>query len=79
MENNYEVERKLRVELNSLELKLYKLTDFKYGNHLEYLKLGSDMCSLLDIQENIMRSYREVLIARIILIERSIGKDENIK
>ena len=69
MEDKWEVERKLRVELHNLELKIDKLTDLKYGNTIEYLKLGEKMCSLLDIQEYIMKSYREVLIARILLIE----------
>ena len=69
MKNNDEVLINLRKELNSLVVKINNLNDLKYGNTMEYLKLGEKMCSLLDIQEYIMKSYREVLIARIILLE----------
>ena len=69
MKDNYEVLVDLRKELNSLVVKINNLNDLKYGNTFEYLKLGEKMCSLLDIQENIMKSYREVLIARILLLE----------
>lgn len=72
MKDNYEVLRELRVELHNLELKIEKLTNFRYGNTIEYLKLGSEMCCLIDIQEHAMKAYREVLIARIVCLEKKI-------
>ena len=69
MKDNYEVLVDLRKEVSNLQSKINNLTNLKYGNSMEYIKLGEKMCSLLDIQENIMKSYREVLIARIILLE----------
>ena len=38
-------------------------------NKLEKLKLGVMMCQLLDTQQMIMKSYIEILTARIILLE----------
>ena len=54
-------------ELNHIIIELDKILNLKY-NTIEYVKLGSDMCGLIDIQENIMKTYREVLIARRVLV-----------
>ena len=75
MKNDFEAYRDIRKELNDLNKKINNLIDFKYGNTLEFLKLGSDMCSLLDIQENSMKSYRDVLLARLILLDEKMIKE----
>lgn len=69
--NDEEILMNLNKELNHIIIELNKLYDLKY-NTIEYLKLGSDMCGLIDIQENIMKSYREVLIARRVLLQNKM-------
>ena len=69
--NDDEMLMKLNKELNHIIVELNKLQNLKY-NTIEYVKLGSDMCGLIDIQENIMKSYREVLMARIVLLQNEM-------
>ena len=65
--NDDEILMNLNKELNHIIIELDKILNLKY-NTIEYVKLGSDMCGLIDIQENIMKTYREVLIARRVLL-----------
>jgi len=60
---------RLKIERNELMDKLNKLEYLKYNKTDEYLKLGGMMCQLLDTQQMIMKSYIEILTARIILLE----------
>ena len=70
--NDDEILMNLNKELNHIIIELNKIKNLKYNNTIEYLKLGSDMCGLIDIQENIMKSYREVLIARRVLLQNKM-------
>lgn len=69
MGDNNENIIKLKLERTELINKLNKLEKLKYNNTDEYLKLGGMMCQLLDTQQMIMKSYIEILTARIILLE----------
>ena len=75
MKDKFNEIKELRVELIVLMNRMDKLHDLKYKNTLEFLKQGDIMCSLVDIQENVMKSYRDILIARIMVLEKDL-KDE---
>lgn len=70
--NDDEILMNLNKELNHIIIELNKIQNLKYNNTIEYVKLGSDMCGLIDIQENIMKSYREVLMARRVLLQNKM-------
>lgn len=72
MKSNEEVLRELKIERYSVMNKMNKITDFKLNNIEEFIKLGSRMCTLIDIQYHILASYNEVLTARIIALEEVI-------
>ena len=61
--------KELRIEQNQLRTKINKLKDFKYKDTESFLKLGSMMCQLLDIQLSAMETYDECLTARIIYLD----------
>lgn len=73
MKSNEIVLNELRKERFDLVQKMNKIRDFKLNNTKEFLKLGSMTCQLLDTQLNIMDSYKEILTARIILLELTIN------
>ena len=75
MKSNIEAYKEIRQELIDLDRKINSLINLIYGNKLEYLSLGTNMCSLLDIQLNIMKSYKEVLVARICLLREKMSKE----
>lgn len=56
-------------ERNELLIKINKIKNFKYNKTKDFLKLGAQMCQLIDIQYSIMNSYCEILTARIMLIK----------
>lgn len=56
-------------ERNELIIKLDKIRNFKYNKTDKFLKLGANMCQLIDIQYSIMNSYCEILTARIMLLK----------
>lgn len=72
MKDKFNEIKELRVELNILMTRMNKLHELKYKNTLEFLKQGDVMCSLVDIQENVMKSYRDILIARIMVLEKEM-------
>ena len=72
MKDKFNEIKELRVELNVLMARMNKLYELKYKNTLEFLKQGDVMCSLVDIQENVMKSYRDILIARIMVLEKEM-------
>jgi hypothetical protein len=61
-------EKDLKKELTEISDKLEHLRNLKYGDQLEYMKLGSRLCSLIDIQEKVLESYRESVLATLIAI-----------
>lgn len=65
---NRTVLKNLINERNELLIKMNKIRDFKYNKTKDFLKLGAQMCQLIDIQYSIMNSYYETLTARIMLI-----------
>ena len=69
MKSNEEVLRELKIERYTVMNKMNKITDFKLNNTDEFIKLGSRMCTLIDIQYYILASYNEVLTARIIALK----------
>lgn len=73
--NDDEILTELNKELNHIIIELNKIQNLKYNNTIEYVKLGSNMCGLIDIQENIMKSYREVLMARIVLLQNKMYEE----
>ena len=62
-------EKDLRKELIEISFRLEHLRNLKYGDQLKFMKLGSRLCSLLDIQEKVLESYRESIIAILIAIK----------
>lgn len=69
MKNNEIVLKELKIERNFVNNQLLKIYDLKYNNTEEFMKLGPIMCQLLDTQYKILESYKEILTARIILLE----------
>lgn len=75
MKSNKVVLNELRKERFDLIQKMNKILDFQ-NNTKEFYKLGSMASQLLDTQLNIMDSYKEILTARIILLELTIAEKE---
>lgn len=69
MKNNEIVLKELRIERNFVNNQIEKIYNLKYNNTEEFMKLGAMMCQLLDTQYKILESYKEILTARIILLE----------
>lgn len=67
----------LRLERNDLSNKISALTKFRETE--EWRKLSTAHKSLLDVQLEIMKSYAEVLTARLVDIKDNMTMEEAIK
>lgn len=76
MKSDRIVLKELRYEYKEIINKIDRLREFRYTFD-EYMELGSEMCSLLDIQLRIMESYSEVLLARMTLLRKKVYDEED--
>ena len=69
------LEKDLRKELIEISNRLAHLRNLKHGDQLKFMKLGSRLCSLIDIQEKTLETYKESILATLIAIrEDDINK-----
>lgn len=71
MKTKERVLRDLTNEISDVLNKIDKIFDLKHNRTEEYIKLGSKQMQLLDVQEAILKSYYEILNARILEVELS--------